>query len=75
VPADQGLGPNHDQRVAPIEEPGKRRQRQTRRGVNAPRLDATLLKQRKLPAEKEVLRFDGSPRSERQHNEAGPVGK
>jgi len=24
-----------------------------------------------LPAEKEVLRFDGSPRSERQHNEAG----
>ncbi len=37
--------------------------------------DATLQIQRKLPAEKEVLRFDGSPRSERQHNEAGQVGK
>jgi len=34
-----------------------------------------LLAQRKFPAEEEVLRFDGSPRSERQHDEAGRVGK
>jgi hypothetical protein len=37
VPADQRLGPNHDQGIAPIEEPGKHRQRHPRRGVNAPR--------------------------------------
>ncbi len=61
--------------LAPIEEPGKHRQRHPRRGVNAPRLCAALPIQRKLPAEREVLRCDGSPRSERQHNEAGQVGK
>jgi transposase InsO family protein len=33
------------------------------------------LVQRKFPTEKEVLRFDGSPRSERQHNKAGQVRK
>jgi hypothetical protein len=29
----------------------------------------------KLPTEKEVLRLDGSPTSERQHSEAGQVGE
>ena len=72
--ADQRLGPNHDQGIAPIEEPGKQRQRHPRRGVDAPRLDAALQVQRKFPAEKEVLRFDESQRSERQQNEAGQVG-
>ena len=66
---------DRDQGIAPIEEPGKHRQRHPRRGVNAPWPDAALLTQRKFPAEKEVLRCDGSPRSERQHNEAGQVGK
>jgi len=75
VPADQRLGPNHDRGLAPIEEPGKQRQRHSRRSVNAPRLDAALLVQREFPAEKEVLRLDGSPTSERQHNEAGQVGE
>jgi len=65
----------HDQGIAPIEEPGKNRQRHPRRAVDAPRLDAALLVQRELPAEKEVLRLDGSPRSERQHGEAGQVGE
>ncbi len=51
------------------------RQGHPRRGVDAPRLDAALLGQRKFPAEKEVLRFDGSPRSERPHHEAGQVGE
>ena len=75
VPADQRLGSYHDQGIAPIEEPGKQRQRHPRCRVNAPRFDAALLEQRELPAENEVLRFDESPRSERQHNEAGQVGK
>lgn len=75
MPADQRLGSNHDQGIAPIEESGKQRQRHPRRGVDAPRPDAALLVQRQLPAEKEVLRFDGPPRSERQRNEAGQVGK
>jgi hypothetical protein len=38
------------------------------------RLDAAFLIQGKFAAEKEVLRFDGSPRSEQQRNEAGQVG-
>jgi len=41
---------------------GPCRSRVRRRG-NAPRLDAALQTQRKLPAEKEILRFDGSPGS------------
>jgi len=75
MPADQRLGPSHDQSVTPIEEPGKQRQRHSRSGINAPRLDAALLVQRGLPAEKEVLRFDGSLTSVRQRNEAGHVGE
>jgi hypothetical protein len=71
---DRPLGLKHHQSVAPIDEPEKQRQRQPRRGVNAPRLDATLLKQRRLPAEKELLRFDGSPTSERARDEASQVG-
>jgi toxin HigB-1 len=39
------------------------------------RLCAALQIQRKLPAEKEVLRCDGSPWCEQQHSEAGQVGK
>jgi len=58
VPADQGLGSNHDQGIAPIEEPRKHRQRHPRRSVDAPWLDAALPVQRKFTAEKEVLRFD-----------------
>jgi len=38
-------------------------------------LQMARLVQRKFPAEKEVLRFDGSLTSERQHSEAGQVGK
>jgi len=71
---DRPLGLKHHQSVAPIDEPEKQRQRQPRRGVNAPRLDAALLKQRKSPAEKEVLRLDGSPSYGRQQKEAGHVG-
>ena len=75
MPADQRLEPDHHQGIVPIEEPGQQRQRHPRRGVDAPRPDAALLVQRELPAEKEVLRLDRSPWSERQHDEAGQVGK
>jgi hypothetical protein len=75
MPADQRLEPDHHQGIVPIEEPGQQRQRHPRRGVDAPRLDAALPVQRELPADKEILRCDGSPRSERQRDEAGQVGK
>ena len=38
------------------------------------RLDAAFLIQGKFAAEKEVLRFDETPRSSDQRNEAGQVG-
>jgi len=49
--------------------------RHPRRGVNAPWLYAAFLVQRKFPAEKEVLRFDGSSRSYGQRKQTDEVGQ
>jgi len=75
LPADQRPRPNHDHGIAPIEEPGKQRQRHSRRGITVPRLGEALLVQRELPAEKELLRFNGWLSSEQEDKEADQVGK
>ena len=65
---------SHDQSIAPIEESEKQHQRHPRRGANAPWPNAALLVRHKFAAAKEVLRYHGSPWSERQYEDAGQVG-
>ena len=65
----------HDQGIAPVKQPEKQRQRHSRRGVDAPWLDAAFLVRRQFAAKKWVFRFDGSPKSYGQRNQADKVGQ
>jgi len=61
--------------VGTVKEPVKQCHRHPRRGVNRPWPDAAFLVQRKFPAEKEVLGFDGSSRSYGQRNQTDEGGQ
>lgn len=67
------LGPPHDQSIAPVAAPGQQHQRCPRRSINAPGVDAALLKERELAAQHQVLGVDSSSRSDRERDQPGQV--
>ena len=66
LPADQRLGPDDDERIAPVEPAAEEAEQPAGRRIRSTRLDASFLVHRELSAQEEDLGLELSPGSEGQ---------
>ena len=74
MPADQGLGTHHHQRIPPVEESREQRQRDSRDRIDASRLGAAFDILGELSTQEQNLCFEGLARPNRQPNPPDQVG-
>jgi len=75
VPSDQGLGLDHDQRVAPVEPPAQEAHEPACGIVGPVGFVFALLKQGKLLAQKQVLSLHGAPGPARHQDQSKKIQK